>query len=294
MKRIFKFWVLLPVVSLFFSACGGKKDGSPMEVLSPKTYRQIDEKYDKINDYHEGLACVTRKVEGETLYGYIDNKGKEVIPCIYDNAGWFLEGVALVQKDQKVGAINKNGKVILPLEYYDASNCEKGVILVQKDMSTYGAFNAKGEQIIPFEYQYLGFPSDGMILAKDDDYMYGYFNLKGNLVIDFIYDDAVSFSEGLAFVGIDDKEMCIDTKGKEVFRLPSRYSFWGSYNDGLALIYDNINDQYGYVNKKGEIAISCKFADADDFYDGYADVEDEDGNEFLINTKGERAYSRYE
>lgn len=294
MRQIFKFGILFVFAGLLFSACGGKKDGSPMEVLPKKIYQQIDGKYAEINDFYEGLACVRCKVDGETLYGYIDNKGKEVIPCIYDYAGWFSEGVAVVQKGSGTGVIGKKGEIIVPLEYYSVDNCEHGVILVQEDWSTYGAFDAKGRQIIPFEYSYLGSPYDGMILAKNEERMYGYFNLKGDLVIDFIYDDASHFSEGLAVVEMDKKEICIDTKGKEVFRMPSRYSIWGNFKDGLALTYDNTNDLYGYVNTKGEIAIPCKYADADDFYDGFADVEDEDGNKILINTKGERAYSRYE
>lgn len=293
MRQILKFLILLPIVCLL-SACGGKKEGSPMEVLSKKIYQQIDERYEEINDFYEGLASVSCKVEGEMLYGYINNKGKEMIPCMYDYAGRFSEGVAVVRKDSKSGVIDKSGKVIVPLEYYEIDNCENGVILAREDMSTYGAFNAKGKQIIPFEYSYLGSPFDGMILAKNDERMYGYFNLKGNLAIDFIYDTASPFSEGLAVVGMDERDICIDTKGNEVFRMPSRYSIWGSFNDGLALTYDNTKDLYGYIDKKGEIAIPCKYADADDFYEGYADVEDDNGNKFLINTKGERAYSRYE
>lgn len=256
MKRTIKFLAILPIVCIALSACGGKGEGSPMEVMSKKAYQQVDKKYKTIYDFHDGLACVVCDVDGNSLSGFIDKKGKEVIPCKYDYAGSFSEGIAIVQKDLKKGAINKKGKIIIPLEYYDISKCEDGVMVAEKDMAAYGAFNAKGENIIPFEYKFLGSVFDGMILAKNSEYMYGYFDTKGKLVVDFIYDGAYPFSEGLAIVEDGDDEICIDTKGKEVFRLPSRYYFEGNFNDGLALVYDKTNDLYGYVNKKGDMAIS--------------------------------------
>jgi hypothetical protein len=77
-------------------------------------------KYDAAEDFYESLAVVGLKnKEGKLLYGYIDETGKEVIPCIYTNASSFDSGKAKVilikgndgEKDfiEKEFYIDKNG-----------------------------------------------------------------------------------------------------------------------------------------------------------------------------------------
>ena len=39
------------------------------------------------------------KVNGK--YGYVKADGKEIIPCVYDNAGFFSEGIACVKENDK-------------------------------------------------------------------------------------------------------------------------------------------------------------------------------------------------
>jgi len=45
---------------------------------------------------------------------------------------------------------------------------------------------------------------------------------------------------------------------------------------------------FGYLNKKGEITIDLIYRKAFDFVSGYALVQDEDLNWWLINRKGQR------
>lgn len=55
------------------------------------------------------------KKEGK--YGYINKKGKIVIPAIYDYAYPFVKGMAYVELNGKSGFINKKGKEIIPIKY---------------------------------------------------------------------------------------------------------------------------------------------------------------------------------
>ena len=54
-------------------------------------------------------------------YGYIDTTGKVVIPCQYDDAWSFSEGLARVWKGEKTGFVDKNGKEVIPCEYDEAA-----------------------------------------------------------------------------------------------------------------------------------------------------------------------------
>lgn len=50
-------------------------------------------------------------------YGYINKKGKVVIPAIYEYAYPFVNGMAYVELNGKSGFINKKGKEIIPIIY---------------------------------------------------------------------------------------------------------------------------------------------------------------------------------
>ena len=56
-------------------------------------------------------------VEKDDKSGFIDKEGREVIPCMYDAAGSFSEGLAYVKKDDKWGYIDKTGREIIPFIY---------------------------------------------------------------------------------------------------------------------------------------------------------------------------------
>jgi hypothetical protein len=64
--------------------------------------------YENATKFSEELAAV--KKNGQ--WGYIDNKGQEVIPFKFSFAGTFEEGTAKVLKESKWIIIDKNGKKI--------------------------------------------------------------------------------------------------------------------------------------------------------------------------------------
>jgi hypothetical protein len=107
-------------------------------------------------------------------YGFIDETGKEVIPCKYDDAYSFSEGLALVnvggtreiselEYDSntyilfyggKYGFIDKTGAEIIPLKYDHADNFSDGLARVELD-GKYGFVNKTGVEIIPVKYDYV-------------------------------------------------------------------------------------------------------------------------------------------
>ena len=77
--------------------------------------------------FHEGFACV----EKDGKCGYIDTKGNEVIPCIYDSYNDFSEGLVVVGKHVKgryrnfwgmeYGVVDKKGNSTFDIHSTDAN-----------------------------------------------------------------------------------------------------------------------------------------------------------------------------
>ena len=104
---------------------------------------------------------------------------------------------------------------------------------------------------------------------------------KGKFVINPQFDAAWEFSEGLAYIVINDKRGFIDTKGNIVIN--PQFDYVGPFSEGLAYIV--INDKWGFIDTKGNIVINPQFDYTWKFSEGLADVKI-DGKEGFIDTKG--------
>ena len=92
-----------------------KKDGKYMQIdKSGKILNTFN--YERISVFHDGFAGVSKRNGDETLGGYIDKDGKEVIPCIYNIFSDFSEGLAVVEKDGVFGFVDKKGNSTFDLQ----------------------------------------------------------------------------------------------------------------------------------------------------------------------------------
>lgn len=64
--------------------------------------------------YGANLALIRKVNNGVFKNGYVDKLGMISIPFIYDDAGVFREGYAPVEKNGKWGYIDEKGKVVIP------------------------------------------------------------------------------------------------------------------------------------------------------------------------------------
>ena len=100
----------------------------------------------------EGLFCVgVEKPTGllnsevEQLYGYIDAQGNWAIPPIYEYAGAFIGGAAIVKMDGQYALIDPQGQsVALPGTYYDWQRYGNYTFFRKQD-SKYTLFDVRGE-----------------------------------------------------------------------------------------------------------------------------------------------------
>lgn len=188
--------------------------------------------------------------KGEKM-GFANLAGQTVIPCQYDIAQEFVEGMAAVCKDQKWGYIDSLGNEVIPIKYYsqerydgltcddwnelgapdEANNFHEGLVMVMKDGKA-GYFNKEGKTVIDFQYDRAADFSEDFAAVKKND-KWGFIDKEGKSTIECKYDSVCSFKEGVATVMLGNKWGCIDKSGKEI--VPLGYDNIRNFSEGLAI-----------------------------------------------------------
>lgn len=128
----------------------------------------------------------------------------------YDNAEYFTDFVAAVQKDGKYGMINENGETVLPFVYDCLKYSSFGYIPAETDGEWY-YITVDGERIFgpfedaeSFEYGYAAVKKNGK---------WGYIDKSGMDATAFVYDEAYSVDSDLsAWVRKGNKWSCVSIK----------------------------------------------------------------------------------
>lgn len=265
----------------------------------------LNYQYEKFNN---GLLKVKRKNDNQLYdYGFVDSKGKIVIPLKeYNNVGSFYNGYAKVQdaETKLYGFIDTSGNQIVSFEYLDAENFQEGIAAVQETNSNdiingrfWGFIDNKGNVIIPIKFYKVSPFSDGLAAVKElpnkvktrfiqSEILSHYIDINGNKVISGNFNYANSFSNGLAVVGDKRNYWYIDKRGNEVF--DDKFDMANDFNeDGYALVRKK--KHYYFINKKGENETQNKFKGKPTFniYEGkYNDVLDSNNKLVQIDKNG--------
>lgn len=105
--------------------------------------------YEEVRMFSEGLAAVRKNKK----WGFIDEKGEQVIPIIYNEIGYFRHnGLCYAMKNEKSGFINKKGEDIIPIIYEDAVSERLDDIVIVKNNGKWAFFNNQGKQLSDFIY----------------------------------------------------------------------------------------------------------------------------------------------
>lgn len=112
--------------------------------------------YNYLSSFYEGLAFFT-KDKGLKKIGYINSSNQIVIQpeLEFHWYGNFKNGMAVAKKNEKFGFIDKKGKFIIPNEYIEAYPFVNGVALVRLDNKKFTFINIKGENILKNDYKQL-------------------------------------------------------------------------------------------------------------------------------------------
>lgn len=164
-----------------------------------------------------GFALI---VSGQTLKvsvnskgkcGYADSQGNVVVPCKYETAFPFEDGVGKVGKGGKYGFVNAEGRVVLPLKYEEIVPW-RGSIYRVKSGKKYGLVSNTGATVLDVKYSYVSMPNcygrawigkGGKIanvnkVACLTKAKYGIINERGVIVVEPKYKGLYEFSTPVA------------------------------------------------------------------------------------------------
>lgn len=240
------------VVPFIYDYIPKSHDLSDMEFYSNPSYIFLGQ-------FNEGMARVYKKDKG---YGFINSKGKEVIPCQYDHALAFTEGLAAVKnKEGKYGYINFVGELVIPYKYTWPQQFCEGVAFVSENDEDFYYINKEGKRLhntpSSFGTHWADFKNGrGSVCIKDK---VGYIDALGNLVIPCIYDHGTEFfPNGLAEVSKDGKTFWIDKNGKIKFN-GLHNSGWFYNDENYFYGIQEINNLQGLVRDDGKTIISSSY-----------------------------------
>ena len=192
-------------------------------------------------------------VKEGNLFGFMNYEGETIIPAIYENVGFFNDGLASAVKNGKCGYIDKGNNVVIDFIYDSGADFEEDRAIVGLKEKI-GLIDRTGKVILPIKFDDLGTFSEGLIYGKKDS-LYGYYDKTGFLRIDEKYTEAYSFSKGLAKVVIKENQTFIDAYGTKM--VPSIYESIRFFNDSL-LVFE-LNGKFGICRKNGQIIDSAKY-----------------------------------
>ncbi|MBN2223072.1 MAG: WG repeat-containing protein [Deltaproteobacteria bacterium] len=188
-------------------------------------------------------------------YGYIDETGKSVIEPHFYNAGHFSEGLAPVCTGEKWGYIDRTGAVVITPSFYWADEFSDGmaVVTTEEGGSGWSYIDRTGTLIIdPYKYEEVQKFSEGLAAVSPGHGKWGYIDKKGAPVISPSYRAAGDFSEGLAWVAVDNMCGFIDKTGAYVIQ--PVYEGARGFSEGLAAV--RFNGKWGYIKNPLKSSLS--------------------------------------
>jgi hypothetical protein len=253
----------------------------------------VDFKYDKVEPFKDGIAKVW---VGWQFTGYIDHKGKEIIPPDFlamdqANLRRYYDKFIIGIKDSIQHVFNYSGKEIAALKYKTIRSFgknEKSFIVSANNKM--GILDSNFRVKISVKYQSLMTIFPGKIAAREQG-KFNFIDQEGKIVSDFKFDAIGPFQyegmnpyeNGLAQVEINGKKGLINSRGKVV--IPVIYAKIEEFHYGFAVV--KRDGKFGFVNFKGKEVIPAIYAKAN-AYDGNSAEVNINGKTFNINSLGKR------
>ncbi len=217
----------------------------------------------------------------EDKYGYMNERGDQVIPNDFLYSGFFKEGLAIVQTDAGVGFISKQGELQIAPDYDLAVEFEGGLAIVEKN-DRLGVIDRNGRIILETKYEDVGSLEGELIYASVKD-KYGYYDKSGKLRIPHMYDDAYDFKNGFAKVNFEGKEGMIDKFG--AFYVSPAYASITHFVDTMYLFEEG--GLIGFMNNKCQIYKEPQFEQVGPLKNGFAVAEiSESGEVVYLDKRG--------
>ena len=215
--------------------------------------------YEQLEGFHEGLAAFSQN--GKT--GFIDTKGKVVLPCKYDYAWDFEEGYCIVGLNNRPVLIDRKGNVKYtfgPSEFCEGTAWKGSVLIVRHEEDDwnyqYGAIDHTGKELAPRRYKWWCMLNDTYLAMLNEDESCDIYDRQGRMLKHF-----------QQFRGI-------------IFDPVEVSDFYGEY---FAVMQDSL---WGIVDRNLQTVLPCRYKEASHIGNGCCRVVGADGRPSFIDLKG--------
>lgn len=185
-------------------------------------YYNEESKYDKA-----GYIVNVRTNEGYR-YGYINNKGKQILDTKFTNIKRITElkddgSVYLITYDNGKAGVLKNGQTVIENRYEDVEFDVTNNIFVLQQNAKQGIFDLEGNEILPIQYENVIFAGRYINAEKDGKLLV--FDTSGVLQSDDSYKSATTVANGKYSITVsrDNKYGVIDSNKTNI--LDNKYSY---------------------------------------------------------------------
>ena len=154
-----------------------------------------------------------------------------------------------------------------------------------------GIIDETGKEIAPCIYDSVLGPSEGYYVATGwNDLANGFetqfYTVEGEAT-GWFFDTAWEFHDGWAVVAKDGVSYLLDKQGTLTSIAPYDFAWGDGFHEGMLLVKKD--GLYGYLNTALDIAVECKYKDADSWYiNGQAEVQTKDGEWIVIDKRGNK------
>lgn len=220
-------------------------------------YYHLDFKTIK-SPFHCGLMTVY-KGEGKA-YGYMDEKGKMIIPYKFYKAYTFSDKTkrALVQLNSSTWALIKpDGSYALKPEYTDINYYSTTAYVICKN-NKWGLSDADGNIFLNPKYDAIRRTHEDLGAYKING-KWGFLDLTGNVVLNAKYDYVGDFSDGKASVRLHGNDGLIDKSGKEI--VPVTFDKIMPFSPSSHMAKVQSGKKYGIIGSNGKLILKCIYDD---------------------------------
>ena len=243
-----------------------QKDGK-QGVINSKGAKLVEIKYDSIIgdgyynqiDYKEAGYIVGIRNEDKYQYGYLDNKGKQVLNNEYEEIVRLnqIEGndtYLLTTKSGKKGLI-KNGEIVLE-NAYDQLEYDTTIELIKiKQNDLYGVTDLSGKTVLPIEYKDISYIGIYISATKANQIIN--YDRNGNEVQN-IYKKVIATGNENYFITVGQNNLygIINENGVET--TTNKYTYI-EYLVGEYFAAYNESNQIGIINQYGNIILGINY-----------------------------------
>ena len=275
------------------TALGAEKsqDGQMIRTLA-KLERKgwLGDKMEAVKSEPPSETPVLFPAEQDGKWGFIDVKGKLIIPPNFEHADLFSEGLAAAKINGKYGYVDASGKFVIEPQFNAAFPFHEGLARVAwnvdtKDIALDWAYNPTyfyEEDCIGLRIPMLPGSQYNKLTTDADGGQWNYVDRTGHEICPQRFDHATDFSSGVGCVRLNGKAGIIGKDGK--FVLEPKYFVIHRFWEGLAVFaipsgkmeevggHDVPILKYGYLDPTGKEAIPAQFDDAQRFSQGLAAI----------------------